>query len=263
MRISVIISALNEEEHIGRTLGSLEKQCFRDFEVILVDGGSTDRTVEIAEGFDCKVIRAERKGISYQCNLGAKSSSSQILAFTQADTILPVDWLEKISLVFLHNPELIAVTGPLVVHPESQAWLRVEYKLWNLLRLVYSLLPMPFGMFFTSGPNIAVRKEVFEKIGGFDEFMMVHEDGSLGKKLMGVGKVRFCGPMYLPIVVRVSSRRAEEGILAFHRHYLYMLAELFPFKFLLPQRVFESLRKKTWVEMLAARGIDIRQREKE
>ena len=178
------------------------------------------------------------------------------MAFTQADTILPVDWLEKISAVFQDEPELIAITGPLLVPLESPGWLRVEYRLWNIACLVYSWLPRPFGMFFTSGPNIAVKKEVFEKIGGFDEFMLVHEDGSLGKKLMNVGKVKFCGPLHLPIVVTVSPRRAEKGMIAFHQHYLYILSELFPFKSVFPYRVFESLRKKTWIEMLTARGID-------
>ena len=93
----MILPALNEEKHIAGTLTSLKEQYYCDFEIIVVDGGSTDRTVELSRGFGCRVIVSEKKGISHQCNLGAKASDSPILAFTQADTFLPPDWLEKIS----------------------------------------------------------------------------------------------------------------------------------------------------------------------
>lgn len=252
--ISIVIPTLNEENNIGHTLECLARQDLRDFEVIVVDGGSTDRTAEIARTHGARVILAEHAGISYQENLGGSTAMSQLIAFTQADTLVPPDWLRKIVREFGADPDLVAVTGPLEVPSDATSWVRLEYKLWNLVRLICSKLPLPLGMFFTSGPNIATRRWAFEKVGGFDEFLPVHEDGTLGKMLMQIGKVKFCGPLYMPIFVTVSPRRTKLGFRGFNRHYLYILGDLFPFNVLFPKRIWKSIRMKTWIDLLHFEG---------
>jgi glycosyltransferase involved in cell wall biosynthesis len=242
---------------------SLANQSVRDFEVIVVDGGSTDETVKIARKHHAKVVVARRAGIARAGNIGSRVAQGKIIAFTQADTIVPADWLPKIMAEFERDSALIAITGPLEVPSDAPLWVKVEYKLWNMVRFLSSKLPDPLGMFFTSGPNIAVRRWAFEQIGGFNEFLPVHEDGTLGKMLMRLGKVKFCGPIYMPIWVTVSPRRATLGFGGLNRHYLYILGDLFPFNVLFPKSVWTAIRMMTWIDLLRARKlseVEIRKR---
>ena len=100
--ISIIIPALNEEKMIGRCLESLTRLAYaRDrFEVLVVDNGSRDRTVAIAESFkerlNLKVLQQAGVRISALRNLGARAASGDILAFLDADCLAPTDWLDSI-----------------------------------------------------------------------------------------------------------------------------------------------------------------------
>ena len=257
--ISIIIPALNEEGTIHRTLQSLKRQDFRDFEIIVVDGGSTDGTRGIAQFYGAKVILAEGAVIARAENIGVQVSSANILVFTQADTIMPEDWLSKIHNEFGQNRDLIAITGPLNVTPEAPNWMKLEYEIWNMIRWLTSLLPLPLGAFFTSGPNIGVRRWAFERIGGYNEFLPMHEDGTLGKMLKKIGMVKFCGPLYLPIYVTVSPRRSKLGFKKMNRYYLYILSDLFPFNILFPKRVWKTIRIQTWIDSLRTRKMSERE----
>lgn len=102
-KLSIIIPALNEEKFLPNLLMSLTIQTKMDFEVIVVDGSSRDRTVEVAQSFSpqlpgLKVLVSEKAGISLQRNMGAKAASGDWLIFIDADsTVLPyfverIDW---------------------------------------------------------------------------------------------------------------------------------------------------------------------------
>jgi len=254
--ISVIIPALNEEQSIHHTLASLRAQDLdpTEFNTIVVDGGSTDGTSRIVRSYGAKLIIADGAGIARSQNIGFRATRADIVVFTQADTIMPPDWLRKIRNEFARDENLIALTGP--VEPAGgPIWFQIEYAAWNFIRWFTSLFPLPLGMFFTSGPNIAVRSWAFEKIGGFDEFMPAHEDGTLGKMLKKLGKVKFAGPLFLPIYVTISPRRSKLGFRGMHRYYMFMIGDLFPFNVILPKRIWKSIRIRTWMEMLRVRSL--------
>ncbi|MCB0445703.1 MAG: glycosyltransferase family 2 protein, partial [Gelidibacter sp.] len=85
---SVIIPLYNKEKHIKTTLDSVLAQTFNDFEVIIVNDGSTDKSLKIAETFDDKRIHihtTENKGVSYARNYGVSKSNSNLIAFLDAD----------------------------------------------------------------------------------------------------------------------------------------------------------------------------------
>jgi Glycosyltransferases involved in cell wall biogenesis len=94
--ISVIIPALNEEDVIEYCLQSLENQNYKNFEIIVVDGGSKDRTVEIAEKY-ARVIKQKSKTIGGARKEGTLAAKGDILAFTDADTIFDPNWLSSIE----------------------------------------------------------------------------------------------------------------------------------------------------------------------
>ncbi len=220
-QISIIVPTLNEEEKIRLLLESLTKQREVCFETIVVDGGSTDKTVAIAEDYRAKAL-LEKGLLEFPSrNIGAKIARGEILLFTCADVTFPADLLMKIKENF-EDDGLIALTGP--DFPVDSVVARVEYGFYNFVRFVFSSFPKPYQRFSTSTNFLAVRKSSFEKTGGF--ISDINGDGIMGKCLSELGKVRFS--MKLPVFV--SSRRfSKMGFANFNLHYLYVLENFFPF----------------------------------
>lgn len=98
--ISIVIPARNEEENISELLESIEEDDFEDYEIIVVDGDSSDRTVEVAKEYGAKVIEGPLQGTSAARNKGWKASEGDIIYFLDADSVLPNGTLEKIETKF-------------------------------------------------------------------------------------------------------------------------------------------------------------------
>jgi len=166
--ISVIIPAYNEEKYIERTLQSLEKQTFKEFETIVVCNGCTDGTEEIAKKHGCRVINVDERNVSKARNEGVKASKNKKLVFLDADTRISEDMLEKISQL-----NGIGVTKAKADSNKVKA--RIYLKLKNFQNRLWGST----GLIFCN-------KEVFEKIGGFDESITKGEVGKFiraGKKI--------------------------------------------------------------------------------
>ena len=220
-KISVIVPTLNEEKNIPRLLDSLENQTLTDYEVIVVDGGSTDKTVRFAKNFQSKVVVEEGLAEYASRNVGAKMADGEILLFTCADVVFPKGLLAKIEHSF-RDETLIAMTGP--DYPTSSLLAEVEYGAYNFMRFVFSCFPKSTKRFSTSTNFLAVRKAAFEKTGGFATD--INSDGLLGRQLSEIGKVKFSNTA----AVLISPRRFYKmGFFRFNLHYLYVLENFFPF----------------------------------
>jgi len=207
--ISVVIPALNEEKYLGKTLASLQKQDFKNFEVIVVDNGSTDNTVQIAKSYGARVFFEPRKGVPFARQAGFEKAKGKIIATTDADTILPRNWLSKIHQTFLKNPRAVAVTGFFDFY-DSSIIFRI---LFFLLSRLYFLATNSF-----SGTNIAIKKEAFEKIGGFNFDYLVGEDTNICRRLKKIGKVI----RNHSLLVKTSGRRfKKKGIIRSFWDYSY------------------------------------------
>lgn len=117
--ISIVIPARNEEENIERLIESIQNNEFEDFEIIVVDGDSEDRTREIAREYGADVIEGLGKGLAAAQNLGWRNASGEIVWFIDADCELESDSLRQAAEFFEENPDK-AIGGLEVRHkPEG------------------------------------------------------------------------------------------------------------------------------------------------
>lgn len=204
MKISIVIPAYNEEKYIGKTFESIEKLDKNNWEVevIVVNGGSTDNTVEIAQKYGAKVINEPHKSIGFARQQGLLHAKGEIVAFTDADTIVPVDWL-RMHLNSLADSEAVCSYGNFRISEGSFPYFQIT----NYLQPFSIALAYKVGVFRAPGQNIACKRKIALAIGGFDEELMMFEDADFVNRLGKVGKVK-----YLPTcIVTSSGRRSKEG----------------------------------------------------
>jgi glycosyltransferase involved in cell wall biosynthesis len=168
-KVSVVIPALNEEKELGECLASLAGQAFPEFEVIVVDNGSTDKTSSLAEEWGARVVFEGRRGPGYAREAGFRAARAPIIASTDADTVLPPHWVFRIHEAFQEDPEAIAVFGPIRAKPLSaptslsQALLPVleTTVVFGQRLAMYARAPL------FSGANFAVRREAFFQVPNY------------------------------------------------------------------------------------------------
>ena len=179
--VSIIVPTFQEGEYITNTMLNLRKAA-KDFpiEIIVVDGGSVDDTVEKAKNFTNKVYRIGR-GIAKARNFGAKHSNGDILLFMDADVILPNGFAEKLVETF-RNPKVVGATCNIMpLKPNFSE--KIFFYFYNgLLRFISRFKPHSRGEF------LAVRKSAFFAINGFNENLPCIEDHDLAIRLSKIGK---------------------------------------------------------------------------
>ena len=175
MNISVIVPVLNEEQSIAATLDAL--QALAPYEIIIADGGSSDRTREIAAGFPVKIISSER-GRARQMNRGAREASGDVLLFLHADTRLPNSALNDISGA-LSDAGFLG--GRFDVELDGEHW---------LLPLVGRVISYRsrISKVGTGDQGIFVRRQVFERMQGFQDIPLM-EDIAFCRALKRLGGV--------------------------------------------------------------------------
>jgi len=185
--ISLVIPNLNEASCLKKFLFSLVNQSFQDFELVLIDGGSTDKSREIVDSFELdhpgmRITKLLDKtpNIGYIRNLGALCSRGDLMFHSSSDVILDPFLLENVFKHFL-DPRLVSLTGR-TKPVSSQLLCHIAYQSFDLLRCVFSLLPGSLRKYRPGGNFMVIRKNVFDAIGGFPE-VTINEDGLLGQNL--------------------------------------------------------------------------------
>lgn len=212
--LSICIITLREEKYIGLLLKSLVAQTYKDFEVLVVDGNSEDKTKEVALTFSDKLnlqfIESPKRGISFQRNFAVKHAKSPDIIFFDADVVVEPDFLEKIHTYLIMHPDVDILSSWFM--PISDKKLD-EFLFWVYnqfyLELVKYTEPVSGGAF------IYIKKNVFDAVGGFREDAVVGEDFDLVKKTHTAG---FKFALLKEPKIRFSLRRIEkEGRLNYAR----------------------------------------------
>ena len=194
--ISIIIPVLNEAGIIRSTLQKLQRQSNLksfDLEIILVDGGSKDNTVNIARDLGVEVITATG-GRSAQMNAGANIAGGNILLFLHVDTQLPPDF-DSLVKQALDRPSVIAGAFELAIDGEEKSLRLVEI----LVKLRSRLFSLPYG-----DQAIFITKQDFIEVGGFAN-LPIMEDFELIQRLKRRGKIAIA-----PATVTTSGRRWQK-----------------------------------------------------
>ncbi|MDQ3812562.1 MAG: glycosyltransferase [Armatimonadota bacterium] len=185
-KISVIIPCLNEERRLGATLQALREQPASpdDFEIIVVDGGSTDRTAEIAQAAGARVIHSE-KGLGRQRNAGARAAAGDWIAFVDADITVSRDWLAQ-ALQRIACADADVLLGP-VLAPHDGTWIERAWGVHLQMRRQRAAHAGESVFRLVSTQNLFVERSAFETVGGFDEELSSGEDTFLSYSLRKQG----------------------------------------------------------------------------
>ncbi|HEY1260465.1 MAG TPA: glycosyltransferase [Stellaceae bacterium] len=164
-RVSVVVCAYNAERTMAQCLASLAVLNYPDYEVIVVNDGSRDRTLEIAESFGCcRIISQPNKGLSAARNVGAEAATGEVVAYTDSDCVADPDWLNYLVAKMEANG-LAACGGPNFPPPEE-----------SLVPAAVAVSPGgPTHVLIgdevaehIAGCNMAFRREALLALGGFD-----------------------------------------------------------------------------------------------
>lgn len=204
--ISIAIPAFNEEKYIGDCLDSLNNLDYpKDrYEIIVETSGSTDQTAQIARSKGVVVLdQGERLGVSGARQAASAMAKGEIIAATDADTLVPRNWL-KMIVEDLSQEKIVGVTGPVRTY-DRNLWHKFVFM---VSFEIYYLMGIFSRQTYFSGMNFAIKKDIFDKIGGFNHVLKAGEDTDLANRASRFGKIIYDRR----ITVLTSNRRLKEGL---------------------------------------------------
>jgi glycosyltransferase involved in cell wall biosynthesis len=209
-RLSIIIPAHNEEVLLGATVEALHaaaRTVGEDYEIVVVDDSSTDRTAEVASAHGARVVRADVHQIAAARNAGARHSRGDALVFVDADTIVQPEVLRD-ALAAL-RAGAVGGGSSAVFEEGAPRWAHaaIAFAAWILRTAGWAA-----GCFFFA------RREPFERVGGFDERYFASEEIHLSRALKRLGRF-----VILPHAVLTSARKAEVYTM---RHSLWLMLRM-------------------------------------
>jgi glycosyltransferase involved in cell wall biosynthesis len=201
MMLSIVIPTKNEDKYLPRLLASIKKQSFSDYEIIVADNGSHDRTRELALADGARIVQGGLPAAGR--NRGAEVAVGRIILFLDADTELPDEDFLRNGLGEFERREL--AIGVPITTVEGNFLDRLFFRWWN-----YFVASTQYFKPLAGGWCIFVRAALHRRVGGFDEQIMLGEDSDYAQRAAKLGKFRFM----LDIKVKASERRLKkEGYL--------------------------------------------------
>jgi peptidoglycan/xylan/chitin deacetylase (PgdA/CDA1 family)/glycosyltransferase involved in cell wall biosynthesis len=218
--ISIVIPALNEEKLLPDCLKSMKGQSYQgDYEILVIDNGSTDSTADIARNFGVRVIYYDlEKNVFAARQFGAENAAGDIIIQADADTIYPPQWLQRIADQFAAHPKASSVAGRFF-YSEKFRWAWLEFSVRNILNLLFSFFfKRPL---FVSGATFAFRREAFMAAGGYKGLTYSADQYGISGRLKRFGKIIYDPKILVftsPRTVRKPSLRllGDVGVNAYH-----------------------------------------------
>ena len=196
-KVSIILPTCNRKDSLEITLESLTHLRYpgEDYEVLVVDDGSTDGTGEMVEElkgqvpFLLRYLRQEKKGISTAKNLGMRNAQGLVFVSTDDDCTFPEDWLDKL-VSQLDSPRVGAVGGPDRAHPADPFFSRcIDFTMTSFLGTggIRGRKGIKAGKYYPRGFNMAISRKAIEEVGPFIEDFAPGEELELDHRLEKAG----------------------------------------------------------------------------
>ncbi|MDD5625660.1 MAG: polysaccharide deacetylase family protein [Patescibacteria group bacterium] len=219
IKFSVIIPARNEADYIQNCLNSFKKQKLQPFEIIVIDNASTDGTAEIVKKNNVKYIYESRIGLPQARQTGLENAQGDWLVYTDADFIVPENYLEDIASFIESHKKAVAITNPYLFY-DGNIIMNILTKCFFFcfkIKLIRCII----------GGNFAIKKNKLTDIGGFNtDIKFYGEDTDLTKKMIAAGKIYYLKNLW----TTTSARRYQKlGFLKTFWRYVFNY-----FLFLLP-----------------------------
>jgi len=302
-RFTIVIPTKNRKDDLIKCLRSLDQQSWKNFEVLVIDNQSTDGTREAVRNFEVKLLTDSSDNIARLFNIGWRRANTNIIAYLNDDTEVVQQWAETLHKYLSEESGVKALGGPAIAtHPQRMYRVYEQSPHSSLLRFVFGLydkvvmkgkflkigeftewggssiggslyesteLDQPLFVNGLTGTNLAIRREILEELGGFDEaFQYVHADGDLFLRMRKRGyKMVFHPKMILfhhvnqrgntrsyyflgrdfSLLWLKHSRTMEAGLLSF-LHALFMTA----YVIIYTSKSIRAFQLKSWLQGLSA-----------
>jgi glycosyltransferase involved in cell wall biosynthesis len=192
--ISIIIPAYNEEKLIKRAINSIKRQPYKNYEMIIVANGCTDKTPDIAKKYTDKFFDLKERDISKSKNIGAQHAGGDILVFFDADSVMSENLLKDIKKAV---EEGYAGGVCRTFGDNNKLKTRIYWWLGHIYNHVYLL---PHALIFC-------KKSAFKKVKGYDPGLRIAEDSTLLRKIMKKGKVKYITSSYIKTSMRGHEKK--------------------------------------------------------
>lgn len=208
-RVSVVLPAYNEQKYIARTLESIKNQDYPEpFEIIVCDNASTDNTAKIAKSFNAKVTKESKKGTRFAYDKAIKLAKGDIIAVTNADVVLPRNWLSTL-VSYYKDPKIVAV-GTHVKFFNAPFYVNILWAILVILGNILIKLNLMGGVKERTfwGASMSCTKKAYKEVGGFNHGVDTNEDMIFTLLLRKIGKAPY---IYDPVVL-LDGRRYNKGL---------------------------------------------------
>lgn len=235
-RLSVIIPTRNEAKLLPRCLRSLTRQRTQvPYEIIIVDTKSSDGTQGIARSFDARVVQEPRKGKVFAFRRGVAQARGEILCFTEADCVVPPNWIDTIAEYLDEHPKAVAVMGEYTYHDSTSFYNFLARAFHPIARGVTRLW---FGHHLLRASNFAIRKSAYKKAGGFAADVPELYDVELARRVAKQGEIHYVAAMRN----KTSDRRIRGRALRFLTEFVPTFLTIIIFRRKLAQQTYQDIR---------------------
>lgn len=219
---SIIIPTLNEEEFLPCLLGNLTNQNNKDFEIIIIDSHSEDKTVIVAQKFNTLPIRiynVDKRNVSHQRNYGANKAKGDYLIFIDADSKINKNFIKQLKKIILKKNGLVFI--PSISSQVNNPEIKIFFKLVNFIIDLSQSTTKPLS----TGGSMIWEKNFFKLVGGFNTKLFIAEDHHIIQKAQKCGvRARFLKKVKFFVSLR---RLKREGRLSVLNKYLLATTHLF------------------------------------